>query len=176
MIYELLPPTDPMLNEVLPDITFEELKEKHNLTPEELRDNLIGTMAATGGIGLSANQCGIPVRAFVMYTNLDNKQAMIFFNPMVTWVSEETEFFVEGCLTYPHLFLNLKRPKMVKFDYMDVEGNKQTGGYSGLTARIFQHEFDHMQGKNFTMWASKLKLDMAMKKAQKRIKKVLKTA
>ena len=59
---------------------------------------------------------------------------------------------------------------------MDIEGKEQSAGFAGLTARIFQHEYDHMQGRNFTEWASKLKLDMAMKKATKKIKKVLETS
>ena len=54
---------------------------------------------------------------------------------------------------------------------MDIDGNKQTAGFAGITARIFQHEFDHMQGLNFTHWASKLKLEMGLKKARKKAKK-----
>ena len=176
MIYDLLKPDNPILKYELPAITFEQLQEQHGLTPHELYDNLVETMDAKGGIGLSANQCGLPVRAFVMFTNLDKKNATLFVNPEITWVSEETDLFVEGCLTYPHLFLNIRRPKSIRFTYTDIGGNKQTAGFSGLTARIFQHEYDHMQGRNFTEWASKLKLDMAMKRATKKIKKLVKTS
>jgi len=176
MIYELLKPTEPLLRTELPDITFEELKEKHNLTPRELYDNLIESMQHHGGIGLSANQCGLPVRAFVMFTDFNKREATIFFNPKITWQSEDTEYFVEGCLTYPFVFLNLKRPLAIRFSYTDIDGVERNAGFSGLTARIFQHEYDHMEGKNFTQLASRLKLDMAMKKAKKKIKKVVKTS
>ena len=176
MIYELLKPTEPLLRTELPDITFEELKEKHNLTPRELYDNLIESMQHHGGVGLSANQCGFPVRAFVMFTDLNKREATIFFNPKITWQSEDTEYFVEGCLTYPFVFLNLKRPLAIRFSYTDIDGVERNAGFSGLTARIFQHEYDHMDGKNFTQLASRLKLDMAMKKAKKKIKKVVKTS
>jgi peptide deformylase len=172
MIYELLKPTEPLLRTELPDITFEELKEKHNLTPRELYDNLIESMQHHGGIGLSANQCGLPVRAFVMFTDFNKREATIFFNPKITWQSEDTEYFVEGCLTYPFVFLNLKRPLAIRFSYTDIDGVERNAGFSGLTARIFQHEYDHMDGKNFTQLASRLKLDMAKKK----IKKVVKTS
>jgi peptide deformylase len=175
MKYKLLKPEDPMLKYELPAITFEQLKNEHGLTPQELYENLKETMLSIGGIGLSANQCGLPVRAFIMLTDFEKKNATIVFNPEVTWVSEETEMFVEGCLTYPHLFLNLKRPRAIRFTYMDINGETHSAGFSGLTARIFQHEYDHMQGRNFTEWASKLKLEMAMKKATKKIKKVLET-
>ena len=172
MIYKLLPPDSPSLMVKLPETTAEEIQEKHNLTVQELFDNLKGTMAATGGIGLSANQVGIPVRAFVMYTNLEKKEVTLYLNPKITWESEEQMMFSEGCLSYPFLFLNLKRPRAIKFTYTDIDGNTQEGAFSGLTARIFQHEYDHMEGKNFTMMASKLKLEMAWKKAKKKIKKV----
>jgi peptide deformylase len=74
------------------------------------------------------------------------------------------------------VFLNLKRPKVIRFSYLDIDGIERNAGFSGITARIFQHEYDHMEGKNFTMYASRLKLDMALKKAKKKIKKVLKTS
>ena len=176
MTYELIDPNEPIMQEVLPDITFEELKEKFELEPKELFDNLSKTMIKYKGIGLSANQCGLAIRAFVMMTDLDKKAATIFFNPKITNTSEETELFVEGCLTYPNLFLNIRRPKQISFEFMDVNGEQRQAQFSGITARIFQHEFDHMQGRNFTMWASKLKLEMGLKKARKKNKKVLKTS
>jgi len=176
MIYKLIEADSPSLMVKLPETTIEEIKEKHNLTTQELYDNIKGTMAAMRGIGLSANQCGLPIRAFVMYTDLKEGNIEMYINPKITWQSEETDFFVEGCLTYPHLFLNLKRPNVIEFEYMDMEGNPQKGKFAGLTARIFQHEYDHMEGKNFTMYASRLKMDMAKKKQQKILKKVLKTS
>lgn len=176
MIYKLIEAESPSLMVKLPETSIEEIKEKYGLTTQELYDNLKGTMAAMKGIGLSANQCGLPIRAFVMYTDLKDGNIQMYINPKIIWQSEEQDFFLEGCLTYPHLFLNIKRPKLVEFEYMDMEGNPQKGKFSGLTARIFQHEYDHMDGKNFTMLASKLKLDMARKKQAKKLKKVLKTS
>tara|TARA_B100001094_G_scaffold205324_1_gene199243 strand:+ start:1793 stop:2311 length:519 start_codon:yes stop_codon:yes gene_type:complete len=172
MIYKLLEASNPLLRMQLPETSAEEIKEKHDLTMQELFDNLKGTMAATGGIGLSANQCGLPIRAFVMYTNFEEKKITLFLNPKITWESEETSTFTEGCLTYPFLFLNLSRPSRLKYTYTDIDGNTQESQFSGLSARVFQHEYDHMEGKNFTMLASKLKLDMAVKKARKKIKKI----
>jgi len=176
MIYRLLEAGSPSLNVKLPDTTFEEIKEKYELTPQELFDNLKGTMAAMRGIGLSANQCGLSIRAFVMYTDLQSNNIEIYFNPKIIWESEDTDYYSEGCLTFPFLFLNLKRPKTIEFEYMDINGEQKKGKFTGLTARIFQHEYDHMEGKNFTMLASKLKLDMAKKKAEKKLKKIAKTA
>jgi peptide deformylase len=172
MIYRLLEASNPILSMRMPETTADEIKEKHGLTIQELFDNLKGTMAATGGIGLSANQCGLGIRAFVMYTNFEEKKATLFLNPKITWESEETSTFTEGCLTYPFLFLNLSRPKKLTYTYTDIDGEPQESQFSGLSARVFQHEYDHMEGKNFTMLASKLKMDMATKKAAKKIKKL----
>ena len=171
MIYKLIEAESPSLNVKLPDITFDDIKTKYDLTPQELYDNLIESMRTHGGVGLSANQCGLMVRAFVMYTDLDMKNHQIFFNPRITWESEQTEFYEEGCLTFPMLFLNIKRPYAIEFTYQDINGEEQKGKYAGITARVFQHEYDHMEGTNFTQKVSNLRLNMAKKKAAKILKK-----
>lgn len=176
MIYKLLPANSPSLFVELPETTPEEIKEKYNLTLQELYDNLKGTMAATGGIGLSANQVGLSIRAFVMYTNFEDKTVEFMLNPKIESESlDDQVLFTEGCLTYPFLFLDIKRPKVIKVSWTDLNGERQERVWKGLTARIFQHEYDHMQGKNFTMYASKLKLDRGYKKAQKKMKKAQKS-
>jgi len=171
MIYQLLPPDNPILKVPLSDVNFDNFSETFHLTPQELYDNLVESMEKYGGIGLSANQCGLMVRAFVMYTDLDMKNHQIFFNPRITWESEQTEFYEEGCLTFPMLFLNIKRPYAIEFTYQDINGEEQKGKYAGITARVFQHEYDHMEGTNFTQKVSNLRLNMAKKKAAKILKK-----
>tara|TARA_B110000503_G_scaffold1637_1_gene2118 strand:- start:804 stop:1331 length:528 start_codon:yes stop_codon:yes gene_type:complete len=173
MIYKLIEPTNFLLNTRMEDFTIQYLKDTHSMTPAELLEALAETMTSYGGIGLSANQCGIPIRAFAMYMNFDqhNKDIALFMNPKVIWESEDTELFKEGCLTYPNLFLNVRRPKTIEFTYTDKDGNEAKSKFSGLTARIFQHEYDHMEGTNFTKLVSKLKLEMGMKKALKISKK-----
>lgn len=171
MIYQLIHPESPILKVPLSDISFETFKETFHLSPQELYDNLVESMQKHGGIGLSANQCGLMVRAFVMYTDWDKKEHEIYFNPRIIWESEETEFYEEGCLTYPYLFLNIKRPDIVEFTYQTVHGEEKTGKFRGITSRVFQHEYDHMEGKNFTQMVSPLKLDIAKRKAAKMIKK-----
>jgi len=177
MIYKLLPSDSPSLYVELPETTPEEIQEKHKLTIQELYDNLKGTMAATGGIGLSANQVGLPIRAFVMYTDFDKKEVEFMLNPKIEAESlDDMVLFTEGCLTYPFLFLDIKRPNTIKVSYTDINGERQERVWKGLTSRIFQHEYDHMEGRNFTMLASKLKLERGYKKAQKKMKKLKKVA
>ena len=171
MIYTLIDPESMVLKVPLSDVSFDNFEEQFHLTPLELKENLIESMMHHKGIGLSANQCGVMIRAFVMYTDFDNAKHQIFFNPRITWESEQTEFYEEGCLTYPYLFLNIKRPYIVEFTYQNENGEEKTGKYAGLTSRVFQHEYDHMEGKNFTQMVSPLKLKMAKKKAAKIMKR-----
>ena len=76
----------------------------------------------------------------------------------------------EGCLSYPGLWLKVRRPEGIEVTYEDVKGELQEKAMFGLEARIFQHEYDHMDGLNFTDRVSKLKMD----RAKKRLKKVQK--
>ena len=77
----------------------------------------------------------------------------------------------EGCLTYPGLWIKVKRPEGIEVTYEDENGEKQEKAMFGLEARVFQHEYDHMEGTNFTKKVSKLRLDRAKKRLRKVQKK-----
>ena len=137
----------------------------------ELKHNLIETMNHYQGIGLSANQCGVMERVFVMYEDFRKREIVACFNPNIIISSTDTVLMDEGCLTYPGLWLKVSRPETVQVVFEDEFGETQKRKYSGLEARVFQHEMDHMEGTNFTKRVSKLKLDMAKKRAAKMKKK-----
>ena len=141
-----------------------------DLNRKELKENLKETMENFTGIGLSANQCGIMERAFVMYSDVKKKEIIACFNPKIISESEEKIFMDEGCLTYPGLWIKVKRPEGIEVMYEDENGKKQEKALFGLEARVFQHEMDHMLGTNFTAKVSRLRLD----RAKKRLKKVQK--
>ena len=122
------------------------------------------------GICLSANQIGIMERVFVMYSDIKNKKTMVCFDPRIVSFSDEEIVMEEGCLTFPGLWLKVSRPDGIEVIYEDENGEKQEKAMFGLEARIFQHEYDHMEGTNFTKKVSKLRLD----RAKKRLKKVQK--
>ena len=92
---------------------------------------------------------------------------MACFNPMIISSSEETVVMKEGCLTFPFVFLSITRPRKVVVKYEDIDGNLQEGHLDGMFSRIFQHEYDHTIGLNFTDKASKFKLKRAYDKAEK---------
>ncbi len=163
-IFKLIENTNPIL--ALPLSGCSE-----DMDRQEMKDNLIETMEHYNGIGLSANQCGIMERVFVMYSDVKKKEIIACFNPKIITESDEQIFMDEGCLTYPGLWLKVKRPDGIEVTYEDENGEKQEQAMFGLECRVFQHEYDHMEGTNFTQKVSKLKLDMAHRRQKKQAKK-----
>ena len=97
---------------------------------------------------------------------------MTCFNPMIVSTGEDEIMMKEGCLTYPFIFLDIKRPRKIVAKYTDEKGDLQEAHLDGMMSRIFQHEYDHMLGRNFTERVSKFKLKRAMEKRDKMLKKV----
>ena len=161
-VYKLLESNNPLLS-----ITLSECSKE--LDRKELKDNLIETMNNFTGIGLSANQCGVMERAFVMYSDVKKKEIIACFNPKIIYESEEKITMDEGCLTFPGLWLKVKRPDGIEVEYEDENGDLKEANLDGMMSRAFQHEYDHILGRNFTEKASKLKLERAFKKAGKKM-------
>ena len=168
MIYKLLEPEHKLLLHPLPEITAETEPEDR----KELLDNMVETMKHYGGIGLSANQCGIPIRMFVFG---DNENYVPCFNPRIIETAGELIPIEEGCLTYPGLFVKIFRPDMVTATFEDENRELHKETFTGLMARVFLHEMDHMEGIDFTSRAGKMALDIAKRKrlrGQRKMKKM----
>ena len=136
-----------------------------------LTENLVETMRDYKGIGLSANQCGVMERVFVMYSDVKERKIISCYNPQILEYSENTVDMDEGCLTFPGLWLKVKRPQGIKVEFEDEMGTRQEYQLFGLEARIFQHEMDHMEGTDFTQKVSKLRLDIGLRRQKKMLKK-----
>ena len=122
----------------------------YNLDRHHLSRVLIDNMIHHEGIGISANQIGIWERAFAMVRDLENNEVMVCFNPrIIKSYSEEVEM-EEGCLSYPELFLKIKRPDKIVVKYEDENKKIHKIKLQGLASRVFQHEYDHMEGIDFT--------------------------
>ena len=122
----------------------------YNLDRHHLSRVLIDNMIHHEGIGISANQIGIWERAFAMVRDIENNEVMVCFNPrIVKSYSEEVEM-EEGCLSYPELFLKIKRPDKIIVKYEDEDKKTHKLKLQGLASRVFQHEYDHMEGIDFT--------------------------
>ena len=176
MIYTLLPPNDPRVLSGIAEFNIDIFKEDEKIELKEFVDNMFETMKKYGGIALSANQVGKPYRMFVMgdQPNISKGKKCVCINPKITNVTQDLIRYKEGCLTFPFLFLDIERPQDISVEYLDENLEKKEEHMTGIVARCFQHEFDHMQGIVFTEHVSKLKLDMAMKKRDKQIKRAQK--
>ena len=170
---KLIPPTDPRVQSAIAPFNNDMLKDEGFKDRKELSESMFDTMKKYGGIGLSANQVGLPFNMFVLgdHPDLEKGLKMTCFNPMIISSSVEEETMKEGCLTFPFVFLNITRPRKVVVKYEDENGDLKEGSLDGMISRVFQHEYDHMLGKTFVDGVSKMKLDMAYKKAEKMMKK-----
>ena len=122
----------------------------YNLDRHHLSRVLIDNMIHHNGIGISANQIGIWERAFAMVRDLENNEVMVCFNPRIVKSYAEEVEMEEGCLSYPELFLKIKRPDKIVVKYEDEDKKTHKMKLQGLASRVFQHEYDHMEGIDFT--------------------------
>ena len=176
MIYTLLPPNDPRVLSSVGEFNIEIFKDEEKIELNEFVDNMFETMKKYGGIGLSANQVGKPYRMFIMgdHPSISKGKKWVCINPKITNVTKDLIRYKEGCLTFPFLFLDIERPQDITVEYLDENLEKKEEHMTGIVARCYQHEFDHMQGIVFTEHVSKLKLEMALKKRDKQIKRAQK--
>jgi peptide deformylase len=132
----------------------------------EFANQMLYTMNHYGGVGLAAPQCGFPYRMFVMVGGI------VCINPVIIHTSANASHVKEGCLSFPGLYLGITRPETITIKYTNEFGQRVETTWTGATARVAQHEFDHLEGKVFTSRVGSLTLQMAKKKRQKLFKKI----
>tara|TARA_B100000497_G_C7423314_1_gene265361 strand:+ start:128 stop:625 length:498 start_codon:yes stop_codon:yes gene_type:complete len=158
----LIKSPNPWLDKKVKEFDFD------NLDAISVSSEMIELMNNAGGIGLSANQVGLDAQIFVMKPHLlEDKEPFALINPELESVTVNYEEMPEGCLSHPDLFLKVKRPKGVIANYLDINAKECKIELYDIDARCFLHEFDHLQGIEFTDRVSRLKLDMAKKKQRK---------
>ena len=143
MLKKLIPSNDKLLHEKI-------LKCSYNLDRGKLSYTLTENMFHHNGVGLSANQIGIKERAFVMISDMELQDSLTCFNPKIVKESKEMVTMEEGCLSYPELYLEIARPETIVVKYEDEGKELHKIKLTGFIARIFQHEYDHMEGIDFT--------------------------
>ena len=158
----------PVLRKVAEDIDFEAYP---NL--KELIANMFETLERSEGVGLAAPQVGLPIRLFIIDLDAladdepqfkDYRHA--FINPEILEESEETVTMSEGCLSIPGINESVKRPAKVLVNYIDENGEEQERWLEGFEARVFQHEYDHLDGKMFIDRVSPLRRPFIKNKLQ----------
>lgn len=137
---------------------------------EKLEYDMVNFMSTMNGIGLAANQINLNKRVFVMGSNsiAGFPKPFALFNPKIIGYSKEQISDKEGCLSYPGLWLMVKRPRWILAEYQDAKGNTTEIKIDGYLSKCFQHEYDHLEGICFVDRVSQLKLNLAMKKIGKK--------
>ena len=128
------------------------------------------TMKLYFGLGLSANQCGVAERMFVIGTD---EFQLVCINPKVIDESDDWIKDKEGCLSFPALFLNVERPSWIMAEFTDEFGEVKQTRLEGLSARCYLHELDHLNGIRYTEYIKPLALKMARQRAKKLFKKIV---
>lgn len=157
--FDLVDPTHPSLHKVLPNFDFDNAP----INPDDFASSLVETCKKSNGLGLSANQCGFEHRVFVMGAG---EEYVAYYNPKIISTEGETHM-EEGCLTFPLLMLRVTRPKKIKVEYQDFTGVKRQATFDGISARVFLHELDHLNGIVYTSRVKPLAFQFALKKLNK---------
>ena len=159
----LLEENNPQLLEVSEEWDF-----RLDGSPEELVRAMSKFMADNGGVGLAAPQVGIKKRIFIM-GNFTKLVACI--NPKIVSLAEERKNDLEGCLSFPNLFMKVKRPASAVVQYYTVSGELVERELTGFECRVFLHEYDHLIGITFDQRVGDLSFKMAKDKRKKELKK-----
>jgi peptide deformylase len=148
--------------------------EKVNDQTKKLMNEMLKTMYDAPGIGLAAVQIGILKRIIVIDISKseENKNPLYLINPEVVHKSKTTSIYEEGCLSLPGQFAEIERPAECIVNYVDYDGKEKELKAAGLLSTCIQHEVDHLNGKLFIDYLSKLKKDMIIKKLMKHKKEV----
>ncbi len=144
---KLLYVPNPLLRQKADKIQSVGIKEK------EIAKKMMQIMIKAPGVGLAANQIGILkqiVTIFFVDQETKKETQYTLFNPNIISYSQEKIVMEEGCLSYPDIFLKVKRPDKIIVKYEDENKVDHKIKLEGFAARVFLHEFDHMQGINFT--------------------------
>jgi peptide deformylase len=159
----LLEENNPQLLEVSEEWNF-----RIDGSPEELVRAMSKFMTDNGGVGLAAPQLGIKKRIFIMGNFI---KLVACINPKIVSLSDERDNDLEGCLSFPDLFMKVKRPTTAVVQYHTISGELVERELTGFECRVFLHEYDHLIGVTFDQRVGDLTYRMAKDKRKKELKK-----
>ncbi len=152
---------DPVLKKVADDI------DQDYTGLKALIDNMFETMYAASGVGLAAPQVGLAIRLFIVDASpfAEDEEGLkdfkkVFINPVIEQETGDKWDFNEGCLSIPDIRENVSRHKDLEISYYNENFELKKESFTGLAARVIQHEYDHIQGKLFTDRISQLRKTM----------------
>jgi peptide deformylase len=138
----------------------------------EIVANMFETLYAAKGVGLAAPQVAESRKLFVMdcSSGKDPSRRFAFINPQIVETSRESQVGEEGCLSFPGIYFEVERPRIVTVSAFDIHGKEFTMQFEDLEARCVLHETDHVYGKVFIEYLNPLKRDLLKRKIKKKIK------
>ena len=160
-ILEIIEFPDPRLR-----TTAKAVKEV-NESIQSLVKDMLETMYEAPGVGLAATQVNVHKRVMVIDVSEERDQPLVFINPQVEVLADETGEYEEGCLSVPGFYETVIRPLKIRVKALDAEGKAFELEPEGLLATCVQHELDHLDGKLFVDYLSPLKRQRIRKKLEK---------
>jgi peptide deformylase len=154
---ELILEGDPLLEKRAKSFDFDNPQED----PKKLKEELFDALIKYEGMGISACQIGVDLKVFAMRFN---GSAIACFNPRITHSTEQTTYISEGCLSFPGLFFPVTRAYGINCTYATFGGEVMNASFTEVSAKVFQHEYDHMLGKLYLEYASNYILRNARRK------------
>ncbi len=131
--------------------------EKVDDSIRQLIADMSETMYEAPGIGLAATQVDRHIRLIVMDVSEEKNELRVFINPEIVNASDERKTYEEGCLSVPGIYEEVERPEAITIKALDRDGKPFTLEADGLLAVCLQHEIDHLNGKVFVQYLSRLK-------------------
>ena len=166
-VLDILHHPDPRLRNVAVPV------EAVNDEVRQLADDLLETMYSARGIGLAAVQVGVARRVVVADVSRERDAPLALINPRVAAVRAEEAEFEEGCLSVPGVYETVSRPARVRIEAWDRDGNAVSMEAEGTLAACLQHEIDHLDGRLFVDYLSRLKQQRIRKRALKQRREAL---
>lgn len=148
---------DPILMKPCEDFDF----NNPPFDPIEFSYDFVKFMLENNGVGLAANQVGLPYRIIAFR---GDPQHYVCFNPLIVFESDEVTNYEEGCLSFPGVYAKIKRPAKIRLRYRTPNGDVRTDIFNNVTAKIVSHECEHVSGKLFFNNLSRVKREQALKK------------
>lgn len=129
----------------------------------QLCKDMVESLYHYNGLGISGNQLGLSWNVFAMRGDPED---YVIFNPRVVHFSPEQDIMSEGCLSWPGLHVKMKRSKEIRVRFSGPDNNTVSMTFKGITARVIQHEVNHLQGKMWFDGCSRLQLEPAIRRAR----------
>ena len=130
----------------------------------QLCKDMVEALYKYDGLGISANQLGLPWSIFAIRS--EEPEKAVIFNPHIAMPGEEIVKLEEACLSFPRLVVPIKRAKVIRVRFASATGETDSHTFTGMTARVFAHEMDHLAGRMFFEGCSRFHLERAIRQAK----------